>query len=66
MLNEYGMGSSLIKTENEDELVMNRLYNECKELINAMSEVMEKVEKVLYERESISKDEVLKYLNEVL
>lgn len=66
MLNEYGMGSSLIKTDNEDELVMDRLYDECKELINAMSEVMEKVEKVLHERESISKDEVLKYINEVV
>lgn len=66
MLNEYGMGSSLIKTQNEEELVMNRLYDECKELIDSMGEVMKKVEQVLHERESISKDEVLKYINEVL
>ena len=65
MLNEYGMGQSLIKVQNEEEVLMNRLYTECKDLIQSMSSVMEKVELVLYERESISKDEVIKYLNEI-
>ena len=66
MLNEYGMGNSLIKAENEEEILMNRLHSECKELITSMNSVMEKVELVLHERESISKDEVLKYINEIL
>ena len=65
MLNEYGMGQSLIKVQNEEEVLMNRLYTECKDLIQSMSSVLEKVELVLYERESISKDEVIKYLNEI-
>ena len=66
MLNDYGMGNSLIKSENEEEVLMARLYSECKDLINSMDNVMKKVELVLYERESISKDEVLKYINEIL
>ena len=66
MLNDYGMGQSLMKAQNEEEILMNRLYTECKDLIQSMSSVMEKVELVLHERESISKDEVAKYLNEVL
>ncbi|MDB2562343.1 AAA family ATPase [Sulfurimonas sp.] len=66
MLNDYGMGVSLIKSDNEEEVLVSRLYTECKDLINSMSSVMEKVELVLYERESISKDEVLKYINDVL
>jgi len=66
MLNDYGMGKSLIKSENEEELVMARLYSECKDLISSMDKVMKKVELVLYERESISKDEVLKYIDEIL
>ena len=66
MLNDYGMGNSLIKSENEEEVLMARLYSECKDFISSMDTVIEKVELVLYERESISKDEVLKYINEVL
>ena len=66
MLNDYGMGNSLIKSENEEEALMARLYSQSKDLIHSMDKVMKKVELVLYERESISKDEVLKYINEIL
>ena len=66
MLNEYGMGQSLIKSEKEEELLMDKLYKECKELISSMDSVMQKVEIVLGERESISKDEVKKYIDEIL
>ncbi|MCD4667646.1 MAG: AAA family ATPase [Sulfurimonas sp.] len=66
MLNEYGMGKSLIKTKDEEITLINRLYGECMTLINSMSEVMQKVEIVLYERESITKSEVKKYINEIL
>ena len=66
MLNDYGMGESLIKSQNEDEILMNRLYAECKVSIESMNDVMNKVESVLYERESITKSEVKKYLDEIL
>lgn len=66
MLNDYGMGESLINAKDEEELMMNRLYNETKHLVDSMRKVMHKVEAVLQERESITKSEVRKYLDEVL
>jgi len=66
MLTEYGMGKSLIKAKDEEIILINRLYFECKELINSMRKVMQKVEVVLHERESITKSEVRKYIDEVL
>ena len=66
MLQDYGMGETLISSEKEKEIVMNRLYDECKLLLESMPSVIEKVEAVLYERESITKVDVIKYINEVL
>lgn len=66
MLNDYGMGESLISLESEQEVVMRRLYGETKLLLDSMAEVLERVEAVLYERESITKADVKKYINEVL
>ena len=66
MLKEYGMGTTLMISQNEEEMLMNRLYTESEELIISMQVVMAKVEKVLYERESITKNEVKKYIDEVL
>ena len=64
MLNEYGMGTSLLKTKNEEEVLMARLYRECIDLISSLNTTMEHVERVLYEKESITKAEVMKFLNE--
>lgn len=66
MLNEYGMGKTLLKSQNEEEILMNRLYKECKILMNSMSEVVHNVELVLHERESITKAEVKKLLDKNL
>jgi ATP-dependent metalloprotease FtsH len=66
MLNEYGMGESLIGIESEQEVVIRRLYGETKLLLESMQDVIQKVEAVLYERESITKTEVKKYIDEVL
>ena len=66
MCNEYGMGSSLIVTDNEEKVILERLYNECKSLLLAMPNLLEEIETILYERESISKNEVKSLLNEVL
>lgn len=66
MLNDYGMGKSLMKSQNEEEILMNKLYAESKTLIESMNEVIVKVEAALQERESITKSEVKKYLDEVL
>jgi len=66
MLQDYGMGDTLISSPKDKEILMNRLYDECKQLLESMPDVIEKVKAILYERESITKAEVLKYLNEVL
>lgn len=66
MIAEYGMGSTLIANESEKEIMINRLYNETENLLESLQSVIKKVEDVLNERESISKSEVKKYINEVL
>ncbi len=66
MIEKYGMGSSLIPSEAEEEVIMNRLYGECKALLEKMSQVLQNVEAVLYERESITKEEVKQFINEIL
>ena len=45
---------------------MKRLYGECKTLLERLIRAVDSVESVLFERESITKDEVKKYINEVL
>ena len=66
MIIDYGMGSSLIAKDDEKEVLMNRLYGETKLLLESMSEVLRNVEEVLFERESISKADVKKLINDVL
>lgn len=66
MLYEYGMGSSMIVTQQEEDTVMKRLYGETKTLLNSMPSVMSGVESVLSEKESISKNQVKKFIDEVL
>lgn len=66
MIKEYGMGSSLLASESEKEILMKRLYNETRNLLESMQDIMKYVESVLNERESITKTDVKKKLNEVL
>jgi ATP-dependent metalloprotease FtsH len=65
MCQEFGMGSTLLPDEKEEKLMLERLYGESKDLLLSLQSVLKEIETVLYERESISKDEVKKYLNEV-
>ncbi len=66
MCQEYGMGSSLLGDEAEQTQILTKLYDECKGLINTLMDVIVEVEKVLLERESITKAEVKKYIDAVL
>ncbi|MCK9474082.1 AAA family ATPase [Sulfurimonas sp.] len=65
MITEYGMGSSLMASENEKEILMKRLYEETRTLLESMQNVIKYVEGVLNERESITKADVKKKLNEI-
>jgi len=66
MCREYGMASSLLPQEDESKDILERLYQECETLLKSMSDILEKIEAILLERESISKVEVRKLLDEVL
>ena len=66
MLEDYGMGDSLIVSKQDKEILMKRLYEETRELLESMPSAIDKVEAVLYERESITKTDVKKYIYEVL
>jgi len=66
MIQEYGMGASLIVTEHEAEIVMKKLYDETRTLLESLQNVMKYVEGILNERESITKVDVKKQLDEVL
>jgi len=66
MCEEYGMCSSLIPKSDEKEIIIKKLYDECRDLLNSMPSVMQSVEAVLAERESISKQEVKQYLDAIL
>ncbi|MEA2098576.1 MAG: AAA family ATPase [Campylobacterota bacterium] len=65
MILDYGMGEKLISSQKEEEKVMNRLYDECKILLESMQTVIDKTELTLYEKESITKADVQIYINEL-
>lgn len=65
MCDEYGMASSLLPADGEKELMLKRLYEECTALLASLGSVIESVEAVLLERESITKSEVSKFLDAV-
>ena len=66
MCQDYGMGSKLLSSSSEQEQVMNKMYNESKELLNALQGATTEVQKVLFERESITKEEVKTYIDAIL
>ncbi|WP_373035446.1 AAA family ATPase [Sulfurimonas sp.] len=66
MLQDYGMGSSLISLEEENSILMSRLYAETKSLLESMIAPIQAVEKILNERESITKVDVKKEIDAFL
>lgn len=66
MCQDYGMGSKLLVALSEQEQIMNKMFDECKELLNALQGATTEVQKVLFERESITKEEVKVYIDAVL
>jgi len=65
MCSEYGMASTLLPNEEEQELLLERFYRETKDLLHSMEELVARVEEILFERESISKNEVKSYLDAI-
>ncbi|MDQ7068586.1 MAG: ATP-dependent metallopeptidase FtsH/Yme1/Tma family protein [Sulfurimonas sp.] len=50
MCHEYGMASSIVPQKDEDKLMLEKLYGECKSLLLSMTGVLEGIERVLQER----------------
>ena len=65
MCNEYGMASSLLPKEEEQEMILKQLYEECFHLVSSLPSVTKDVEAILLERESITKPEVKEILSAV-
>ena len=66
MSQEYGMGSTLFCDEKEADKLLGRLYKECQKFIDTHKNILIDIEKVLSEKECITKEEVRKYLDAVL
>ena len=66
MCKEYGMGSSLLPINDEHEKILDGLYKECKVLLLSMQSTLSQVEIILFERESITKQDVKKLIDEIL
>ncbi len=62
MCQEYGMSSSILAAEEEQKVLLDKLYKETQTLLESSLDVIEQLEAVLYERESITKNEIMKYL----
>ncbi|MEA2071978.1 MAG: ATP-dependent metallopeptidase FtsH/Yme1/Tma family protein [Campylobacterota bacterium] len=65
MCMNYGMGTSLLSDESEEKEILSRLTSECEKLLRSMPSVLENIEAVLLERESVTKEEVKTYINEI-
>ncbi|MCK9490524.1 MAG: AAA family ATPase [Sulfurimonas sp.] len=66
MLKEYGMGDTLISSDEQNEALISKLYKETKILIEKMSNIMIVVEEILSEKESITKSDVKEAIDAVL
>ncbi len=55
MINEYGMGSSLIPSSEDNSALLNRLYEETRILVEHHEKSIDKLEAILSEYEHISK-----------
>lgn len=65
MCQEYGMGASILPSEDEEEIMLQRFYEECTILLSSLVEIMDSVEQILLERESITKYEVVELLDAI-
>lgn len=66
MINEYGMGTSLIPNRDDVSSLMNRLYEESRILLEKHEKSIDKLEAILSEYESISKALARETMNDIL
>jgi len=66
MIDTYAMGSSLIPDISEKSVMLDTLYGETKKLLSGKEELIERIENVLMEYESISKALIKKIIDDIL
>lgn len=66
MINDYGMGPSLIATDQDCANVIDRLYTEIRNLLERYNASVDKLESILMEYEQISKTLARETMNDVL
>jgi ATP-dependent metalloprotease FtsH len=66
MIEQFGMGDKLLPSQAQEEELMQRLYAETKETLSGFGMVLEFVEAIMYERESITKAEIEEKLDAFL
>ncbi len=66
MIDTYAMGSSLIPDMSEKAVMLDTLYSKTKKLLSTKEEIIERIENVLMEYESISKALIKKIIDDVL
>ncbi|MBU0632155.1 AAA family ATPase [bacterium] len=63
MIEDFGMGDSLFASKEQEDAVLDKLYHETKETLSGLSSILLYVEGILYERESITKNEIIRKLD---
>jgi ATP-dependent metalloprotease FtsH len=66
MVTQYGMGESVVALANEDVAILDTLYKETKGQLSRFEEAIAAIEKVLMEKESITKEYIGKLTADVL
>ena len=66
MLDKYAMGRSLISVSSDKTELLDHLYEETKTLLSSKNDAITAIETILLERESISKEEIKKIVDEIL
>ena len=66
MIEDFGMGDSLIGTSEQEEILINKLYDQTQAMLASLQTVVAEVEGILYERESITRNEIAVRLDGLL
>jgi len=65
MVENFGMGESILPTQNDVEKILSEAYSEVEEFLLGMEKPLEKITEILYTKESISKEEMKSFMHEI-
>jgi len=65
MVENYGMGDSILPVQNDIEKILNDAYSDVEKFLQGMERPLDKISQILYNQESISKEEMKSFMHEV-